>query len=64
MTSTVRRHIRKRRGKRPWEARIEEGWKPGPDGHIRRVQRSRSFPTLREAERWVRDQLTSLDDGN
>jgi integrase len=63
-TSRVRRHIRKRSGKRPFEARIEEGWKPGPDGLLRRGQRSRSFRTLREAERWVRDQLNDLQDGS
>jgi integrase len=61
---TVRRHIRKRSGKRPYEARIEEGWTPGPDGRPRRRQRSRSFRTLREAERWVRDQLNDLQDGS
>jgi integrase len=63
-TSRVRRHIRKRSGRRPFEARIEEGWKPGPDGLPRRSQRSRSFRTLREAERWVRDQLNDLQDGS
>jgi integrase len=61
---TVRRHIRKRSGKRPYEARIEEGWRPGPDGLLDRRQRSRSFRTLREAERWVRDQLNDLQDGS
>jgi integrase len=61
---TVRRHIRKRSGKRPYEARIEEGWTPGPDGLLDRRQRSRSFRTLREAERWVRDQLNDLQDGS
>ena len=61
---TIRRHIRKRSGKRPFEARIEEGWKPGPDGRLQRRQRSRSFRTLREAERWIRDQLNGLQDGS
>ena len=61
---TIRRHIRKRSGKRPFEARIEEGWTPGSDGLLARRQRSRSFRTLREAERWVRDQLNDLQDGS